>query len=49
MFNIKNKLEELKIDLNQTVQDTNCSINEILEISNKIDKEIDRVYWGNYD
>ncbi|WP_305113853.1 hypothetical protein [Thomasclavelia cocleata] len=46
---MKNKLEELKIELNQTVQDTNCSINEILEISNKIDKEIERVYWGNYD
>ena len=46
---MKNKLEELKIELNQTVQDTNCSINEILENSNKIDKEIEIVYRGNYD
>lgn len=46
---MENKLKELESELNQAVKKENCCIDEILEISNKIDKEIERVYFNNHN
>lgn len=45
---MENKLKELETELNQAVKNKNYGIDELLEISNKIDKEIERVYFSNH-
>ncbi len=39
---MENKLKELEIELNKLVKNSNCGIDEILETSHKIDKEIEK-------
>ncbi len=46
---MENKLKDLESELNQAVKNENCGIDEILDIANKIDKEIERVYFSNHN